>query len=94
MRLERARIEVAQQLDSQQLLGGKRSHERTKTNSRCHHQEEVLVLEGHRQAAISLFNELSAFSGTQEFLEVVRSLPRGRREARAQRGVGLLAAVQ
>jgi len=57
------------------FLGGKRSHERTKTNSRCHHQEEVLVLEGYRQAAISLFNELSAFSGTQEFLEVVRSLP-------------------
>jgi hypothetical protein len=60
---------------SKQFLGGKVCHERTKTNSRCHHQEEILVLEGYRQAAISLFNELSAFSGTQEFLEVVRSLP-------------------
>jgi hypothetical protein len=50
-----------------------------------------LVLEGYRQAAISLFNELSAFSGTQEFLAVVRSLPRDRSKARAPLGVGLLA---
>ena len=76
---------------SKQLFGEKRSHECTKTNSRCPHSQEALALEGARPEPANLRPELPTGAGPEEFLASLRPVPGDRGKARAQRGVRLLA---
>jgi hypothetical protein len=79
---------------SKQFLGGKVCHERTKANPRCNHSQEVLALESCRIEPVGLWDELPTVAGPEEFLASLRPIPRDRSQARAQRGVGLLATCQ
>jgi len=69
---------------SKQFLGGKVCHERTKTNSRCHHSQKVLALEGARPKPINVRPELSAIASAEELLAVVCPLPGDRSKVRAR----------
>src|SRR5271170_445401 len=65
-------------------VGGRRSHERTKTNSRCDRSQENFAL-AERCPQSQLLQEHLSVKGTQEFLETNWPLSRDRNAARGPR---------